>query len=173
MVALGDDDKIVPFAEFVGGENLSGRRSPGEFLHGGLLLLGAGFFGVIDHDRGADADFFAGSHQDTAASLLVEHAGIFAGRIDVGLVATDHKGRGIHELAAVLDAGVGLILLVLGGEAEGQPQLKIRGLRAVIDEEGVGLDGFLGGRLAGERAVAHGPDVFVAVPAGKGLAVED
>ena len=173
LVAVGGDDELVPLAEFVGGGDGGGGRGAGEFFDGGLLLLAVFFLGVGDHGGFADTDFFAGDHEDAATFLFVEHAGGFKRGVDIGLIAADDEGGGVDQLAAVLDAGVGAVIGVLRGEAEGEAELEVGGLGAGVDEERIRFDAFFGGGDAGERAVADGPDVFVAVPAGEGFAVED
>ena len=87
--------------------------------------VGRIFFG------GADGHLFAGLAEDAAAFLLVEHAGVVFLQIHVGLVAGDDEVFRLHDLAAVLDAGIAEAfgLAVLVDELEFAGELEVAELR--------------------------------------------
>ena len=93
----------------------------------------------------------AALHDDAAAALLVEHAGIGVVGVEVGLIALQHPLAGLlvrrHLLAPVLDAGVA------AGEPKLHLQVEVAGLGAAKDDEGVLLDRIGFGAFADDGAI--------------------
>lgn len=113
-----------------------------------------------------EGDLTAEGH-DAAAAFFIEHAGVGVDEVHVGLIALEDPLADFGQLdAAVLDAAVGVV------HAEFELELKVLGLAAAVDEEGVALERVFLGALADDGVVFDAPDLRVAVPVVEG-AIED
>ena len=157
VIAVGDDVVLVPVVLLDGLRQFVGVA---ELLDDLRLVVRA------------DDGLLAAQGEDAAAALVVEDAGVLVLAVHVGLVAADDPLADLLRLlaAAILHAGVGEARI---GHAELELQLEIGRLAAAPDQKGVALGGILGGGLAGDRAVFDAPELGIAVPALKRLAVED
>jgi hypothetical protein len=117
-----------------------------------VVRVDEGFEVVWGAEVGDDGGSFAGGDvsdltaqgEDGAAALLVVLTGVFAGAVDIGLVAAEEPlGAGDLD-AAVVDAGVAVI-----GDAEFGLELEVYGRAAAPDEEAVLLEEIVGGDFAG------------------------
>src|SRR5689334_23542140 len=120
-------------------------------------------------------DLLATLGQNAAAALLIKDSAVGLRRLEVRLITTDDWAEVavLNHLAAVLNAGVGEAHGVVRYDSVLQPQLEVAHL-ALPHEEGVVFDLRLRvlARLAGNRAVLHGPKLGIALPAIEILAVE-
>jgi hypothetical protein len=105
--------------------------------------------------------------EEGAAPLLVVLTGVFAGAVDVGLVAAEEPLGAGNLDAAVVDAGVAVV-----GDAEFGFELKVSGRAAAPDEEAVLLEEIVRSDFADEDVVFDAPVLRVAIPVFQS-AVED
>ena len=105
--------------------------------------------------------------QNATATLFIEDAAVGLAGLEIRLVSAHHELVGVHQLAAVLNAGVAVEDTIL------QAQLEI-GHRAIgPDQEGVSSNRMIPVSGARDEPFLHGPQVGTPRPAGERLAVED
>ena len=158
MIALGDDDVIVPILVLDLRLNLLRVADRAGDFDLGLSSV------VLDHG------LLPALRENAASAFFVEDAAVGFARLKVRLITADDGAElpGLGHLAAILDAGVALL------DAVGKAQLEVSDVAAFPDEERVVVD--LGVRItagdADDGAVAHGPELGITIPAGEILAVE-
>src|SRR5688572_29671029 len=148
VVALGDDDVLVPAVDLEGGADRLGVADGADDVL--LPVLPDGLF--------ADE-----AHAAALAAFVVDEAGGFRVDADLRLIAADDPVvlhvPVLDVLRAILDARV-----VRRAGAERKPQLEIFDGAALPDDEGVALGRVLRRGLPADDAVLHGPQPRVAVP---------
>src|SRR5690606_5412123 len=160
VISVGDDDVFVPVGLADRRRDFSGRRG-----HAGDIDLR---FSVA----GGDAHLLSRHGDDTAAFFLVEHADVFPFAVHITLVSADDPVVSIDHFAAILDAGVGEVLVVVWNEAELGAQLEIFHIAALPDEKRVLFGRAFGGGLTGDRSIDNRPERRITFPPGEIAAVE-
>src|SRR5437763_4749996 len=142
MIALGNDDILVPIAWFERRLNFVGRaHRAGDLL---LAIL-------------VQEDFFAASCQYAAHPLFVEDAGVSLASFHVRLVAADDPAFRIENFAAILDSRIGKSRGVLGYYFERAAQLKIADGSIRPNQKRVAFDRVLLAGFPVNRAVFDRP----------------
>ena len=143
VIALGDDHVIVPVA----------------FLDGGLMAFGS--------PATPTTSFFPSAWMTTLSDRVArEFRGLFLHTkclnkfcpcLHVGLITADDEIFRFQNFAAILNAGIGEALVVVGNELELAMHFEITGLAAFPDEKCVFFADFAFGGLAGDCAVFDRP----------------